>query len=204
MFVHNLKYTIKSLFKNKVLIFWTFAFPIILGIFFNMAFSNIEKDEKLQIFDIAVVNNKDLIYKEALNELSNKNNKDRLFNIKYVNQNKADKLLDNSSAQLLQANTQLTEGAQTINDGATTLADGIATFNEEGIQKICNFVNGDLKDLTTRAEKLTDLAKSYNSFTMVEDGVESNSKFVMIIDAVKKQEATSKQEYIVEDNNKQN
>ena len=62
MFVHNLKYTIKSLFKNKVLIFWTFAFPIILGIFFNMAFSNIEKDEKLQIFDIAVVNNKDLIY----------------------------------------------------------------------------------------------------------------------------------------------
>ena len=112
--------------------------------------------------------------------------------------------LDNSSAQLLQANTQLTEGAQTINDGATTLADGIATFNEEGIQKICNFVNGDLKDLTTRAEKLTDLAKYYNSFTMVEDGVESNSKFVMIIDAVKKQEATSKQEYIVEDNNKQN
>lgn len=96
MFVHNLKYTIKSLFKNKVLIFWTFAFPIILGIFFNMAFSNIEKDEKLQIFDIAVVNNKDLIYKEALNELSNKNNKDRLFNIKYVNQNKADKLLDNN------------------------------------------------------------------------------------------------------------
>ena len=67
MFVHNLKYTIKSLFKNKVLIFWTFAFPIILGIFFNMAFSNIEKDEKLQIFDIDVVNNKDLIYKEALN-----------------------------------------------------------------------------------------------------------------------------------------
>lgn len=43
--------------------------------------------------------------------------------------------LDNSSAQLLQANTQLTEGAQTINDGATTLADGITTFNEEGIQK---------------------------------------------------------------------
>ncbi len=99
MFVHNLKYTIKSLFKNKVLIFWTFAFPIILGIFFNMAFSNIEKDEKLQIFDIAVVNNKDLIYKEALNELSNKNNKDRLFNIKYVDQNKADKLLDNNKIE---------------------------------------------------------------------------------------------------------
>ena len=56
MFIHNLKYTIQTLFKNKILIFWTFAFPIILGIFFNMAFSNIEKDEQLKVFDIAVVN----------------------------------------------------------------------------------------------------------------------------------------------------
>ena len=59
MFIHNLKYTIKTLFKNKVLIFWTFAFPIILGLFFNMAFSNIEKDEMLQVFDIAVVDNEE-------------------------------------------------------------------------------------------------------------------------------------------------
>ena len=37
------------------------------------------------------------------------------------------------------------------------------------------------------------------------DGENSGEvKFIMIIDAVKKQEATSKQEYIVEDNNKQN
>ena len=50
MFLHNLKYTIKTLFKNKILIFWTFAFPIILGIFFNMAFSNIEKSRK-QLFE---------------------------------------------------------------------------------------------------------------------------------------------------------
>ena len=55
MFIHNLKYTIKILFKNKVLIFWTFAFPIILGLLFNMAFSNIEKDEMLKVFSIAVV-----------------------------------------------------------------------------------------------------------------------------------------------------
>ena len=100
MFIHNLKYTIKTLFKNKVLIFWTFAFPIILGIFFNMAFSNIEKDEMLQIFDIAVVDNKEFktqeIYKEALKELSSDNNEDKLFNIKYVTENEANELLDNS------------------------------------------------------------------------------------------------------------
>ena len=88
MFIHNLKYTIQTLFKNKILIFWTFAFPIILGIFFNMAFSNIEKDEQLKVFDIAVVNDsqfeKQIIYKETLKELSDKDSKNQLFNIKYV------------------------------------------------------------------------------------------------------------------------
>ena len=88
MFIHNLKYTIKTLFKNKILVFWTFAFPIILGIFFNMAFSNIEKDEVLKVFDIAVVDNDEFetqeIYKNALKELSDNDNKDKLFIINYI------------------------------------------------------------------------------------------------------------------------
>lgn len=101
MFVHNLKYTIKTLFKNKILIFWTFAFPIILGIFFNMAFSNIEKDEVLKVFDIAVVNNEQFknqdIYKEAIDGLSKGN--DKLFNVQYVAKEKADLLLDDSDIE---------------------------------------------------------------------------------------------------------
>lgn len=50
MFIHNFIYSFKTLFKNKALIFWTFAFPIILGTFFNMAFSNIENSEKLKYY----------------------------------------------------------------------------------------------------------------------------------------------------------
>lgn len=95
MFIHNLKYTIKTLFKNKVLIFWTFAFPIILGMFFNMAFSNIEKDEELKVFDIAIINNKNNennIYYETLLKYSD--GKDKLFNIKSVNKDEANNLLD--------------------------------------------------------------------------------------------------------------
>lgn len=99
MFSYNLKYTIKTLSKNKVLIFWTFAFPIILGILFNMSFSNIEKDEMLQIFDIAVVDNNEFkaqeIYRETLKELSSDDNENKLFNIKYVTEDEADLLLDN-------------------------------------------------------------------------------------------------------------
>lgn len=103
MFIHNLKYTIKTLFRNKILIFWTFAFPIILGIFFNMAFSNIESDEVLKVFDIAVVDNDDFksqyIYKEALKELSSNDNEDKLFNIDYVDEKKADTLLEDSDIE---------------------------------------------------------------------------------------------------------
>ena len=59
MFLHNFKYSLKTLFKNKMLIFWTFAFPIILGTFFNMAFADVINKEKLSIIDIAIIDNED-------------------------------------------------------------------------------------------------------------------------------------------------
>ena len=99
MFIHNLKYSLKTLFKDKILIFWTFAFPIILGTFFNMAFSNIENSEKLEIIDIAIVENENFInnnaFKETFNVLSDEKNEERLFNTKYVTKDKAKELLEN-------------------------------------------------------------------------------------------------------------
>ena len=89
MFFHNFKYSLKVLLKNKALLFWTFIFPIVLGTFYNMAFSNIETSEKMSVMDIDIVEsdnfNDNQIYKEAFNSLSDKNNDDRLFNIMYTN-----------------------------------------------------------------------------------------------------------------------
>ena len=100
MFFHNFKYSLKVLLKNKALLFWTFIFPIVLGTFYNMAFSNIEKSEKMSVMDIAIVEsdnfNDNQIYKEAFNSLSDKNNDDRLFNIMYTNLDESKKLLQNS------------------------------------------------------------------------------------------------------------
>lgn len=99
MFLHNFKYTLKTLFKNKILIFWTYAFPLILGTFFYLAFSDIENSEKLSIIDIAIVDNEnfknDKAYTETFKELSDKNNEDRIFNIKYVSEDNAKNLLKN-------------------------------------------------------------------------------------------------------------
>ena len=98
MFIHNFKYAFKTLFKNRMLIFWTFAFPIILGTLFNMAFSNIENSEKLDIINIAIINNEDFkkneAFKTSFEELSDKNNEDRLFNTQYTTEETARELLD--------------------------------------------------------------------------------------------------------------
>lgn len=100
MFVHNFKYALKTLFRNKMLIFWTFAFPIILGTFFNMAFSNIENSEKLDIINISIVNNEEFsnneIWKETFKTLSDEENEDRLFDTKYVTIEEANELLQDS------------------------------------------------------------------------------------------------------------
>lgn len=62
-----------------------------------MAFSNIENSEKLDIIDIAIVDNEEFqsnnIFKEAFKTLSDEENKDRLFNTKYVSEDEAKKLL---------------------------------------------------------------------------------------------------------------
>lgn len=123
MFIHNFKYALKILFKNKMLIFWTFAFPIILGTFFNLAFRNIENNEKLDIIDIAIVETKEFnnneIYKETFKTLSDEENSDRLFNTKYVSLEEAKELLENNEITgylLLEDNSKIVVNTNGINE----------------------------------------------------------------------------------------
>lgn len=93
MFFHNLKYNLLFLLKNKTLIFWTFAFPIIMATLFNLAFSDIEENEKLTTLNISIINNEeynnDLILKTTFKTLEND-----LFNIEYTSLYNARKLLE--------------------------------------------------------------------------------------------------------------
>lgn len=97
MFAHNFKYSLKVLFRNKPLIFWTYIFPLILALLFNLAFKDIESNEMLKTIDIAVVNSEsfenDTITKNILKELSNEENK--IFNIEYTDLEKSKELLEN-------------------------------------------------------------------------------------------------------------
>ena len=97
MFAHNFKYSLKVLFRNKALIFWTYIFPLILALLFNLAFKDIESNEVLKTIDIAVVNSEsfenDTIAKNILKELSSEENK--IFNIEYTDLEKSKELLEN-------------------------------------------------------------------------------------------------------------
>lgn len=98
MFIHNFKYSLKALLRNKMLVFWTFAFPIILGTLFKVAFSNIENSEKLDIINIAIVQNEEFenneVFKTSFEKLSDENNEDRLFNTQYTTKEEAKDLLN--------------------------------------------------------------------------------------------------------------
>lgn len=95
MFLHHFKYSMKTLFKNKLLLFWTFAFPIILGTLFQMAFHNIEQSETLDMIPIAIVktesNSENNRIIHALNQLNS--SADSLFSITYSSEQEANDLL---------------------------------------------------------------------------------------------------------------
>ena len=98
MFYHNFKYSLKTLFKSKDLLFWTFIFPLILGTFFKLAFSNIEKSETFDVINIAIIDSSNYqdnkIYQEVFETLSDKNNENQVFNLKVTDLKEANSLLE--------------------------------------------------------------------------------------------------------------
>lgn len=102
--------------------------------------------------------------------------------------------INTSSQALYSANNQLVEGAKTIQSGAAELAEGTAEFNKTGIDVICNYVTGDLKNLETRAEKLKELSDGYNTFTKLDDENKGKVKFITIVDSIKKDDSKGQEE----------
>ena len=194
MFIHNFKYSLKTLFRNKALIFWTFAFPIILGTFFNMAFSDIESSEKLDIINIAIIKNDDFnnneIFKTAFEELSDKNNDDRLFETRYTTEEEAKKLLEDEEIvgymKLVNDEPKLTFTTSGINETIfkyvseeiTQTSNIIKYLSEEEIKKemIAGNYNIDYESIYNRVIELTEednvrlnnVSNSNLSYTMIE------------------------------------
>ena len=72
MFLHHLKYDILSMLRTKALVIWLIIFPIVLGIFFKVAFGSVyEKEVKFDAVPAAVVEEeKDPYFAAAAKALS--------------------------------------------------------------------------------------------------------------------------------------
>lgn len=96
MFGHLFKYRLKKLLRTKEMIFWTLAFPIILSIFFNLAFQNLDSSEGFDPIPAAVVADDSYenhpFLKEVLKEVSE--GEDPLLILSEVPLDEAKALLD--------------------------------------------------------------------------------------------------------------
>ena len=96
--------------------------------------------------------------------------------------------VDNKVKTLKEALNQITDGTNQLANGANELQNGMTKFDEEGIQKIYNIVNNNVRDLQQRIEKLKELSNEYNTFTNIDENAKGNVKFIMMIDSLKREE----------------
>ena len=101
--------------------------------------------------------------------------------------------VDGQIENLKDALNQLTTGTDTLENGANELQNGMRKFDEEGIQKIYNIVNNNVRDLQFRVKKLRELSNEYNTFTNIDENAKGNVKFIMMIDSQKKEEKKKEQ-----------
>lgn len=95
MFIDLYKFRLKILLKDNALFFWTLIFPIMLGTFFWLAFSDItEKTEHMEKIDAALVYNGEYENKEQLDTfLQNISGKNGNIKLHEVSENEAESML---------------------------------------------------------------------------------------------------------------
>ncbi len=109
--------------------------------------------------------------------------------------------LDGAVTTLSTSVSMLNDGANQLSNGMNTLNEGLNRYNTEGIQKISNFVNGDIKSLEGKIEALAKLSKEYKTFDDTPENASGSSKIIMVVDSIRNEEktTTTKVEVIEED-----
>lgn len=78
----------------------------------------------------------------------------------------------------------LVDGITQLRDGSMELSDGLKQFNEEGIQKLIEAVDGDLEGLAERIRVTADVAKNYTSFSGISEHMDGDVKFIYKTDSI--------------------
>lgn len=80
----------------------------------------------------------------------------------------------------------LVDGIIQLRDGSLKLSDGLKEFNEKGIQKLIEAVDGDLPGIITRLRATIDVSKDYQTFSGLSDGMDGQVKFIYRTESIGK------------------
>lgn len=72
----------------------------------------------------------------------------------------------------------LIDGVSRLKKGAMELRDGLTTFNEEGISKLTEALDGNYEELLARMQAMTQVSRSYHSYTDEDGAVDGTVKFI--------------------------
>lgn len=86
--------------------------------------------------------------------------------------------LKDGTSELKDGGQELRDGVEELRNGSKELKDGTVEFNDEGIQKLTDKFNGELRELSDRFEGVKSAARAYQSFAGISDGVEGNVRFI--------------------------
>lgn len=101
MFSHILQARFKCLLRDKQMVFWTLLFPLILAVFFQMALTNLNSDEKLSPIGVAVTDTsayrRNEAFRTVLKAVSEGDG--RMFNLTETTEDEAKRLLEEGKVE---------------------------------------------------------------------------------------------------------
>lgn len=93
--------------------------------------------------------------------------------------------LDKGLKELKNNIPALKDGVTKLYDGSVQLSDGIKEFNEKGISKITEAVEGELEGVIERIRVMGEISKAYNNFSGISDSMNGRVKFIYRTDEIK-------------------
>lgn len=158
MFMHIYKYRIKELMRGRMVLFWTLAFPVILGTFYYVTLGSfMDKGEVLKSIPVAVVeNSENQNFDNFLYGLSQKGS-DQILKVTYADKEEAEALLRDKKVDgifVIAEKIQLTVKSMGINQSILSsisdsyfqmerMIEKTVDVNPQNLEKILNEIKSD-------------------------------------------------------------
>jgi putative membrane protein len=97
---------------------------------------------------------------------------------------KGTKTLDSGVNKLLEGSEALVSGVTKLKDGSMTLTNGLKQYKKEGVQKLVDVVNGDVKGLLNRFKTISKVSADYKSYSGISDSMNGKVDFIYKTDSI--------------------